>query len=317
MIAFTLNVCFPPSHTHTTPRTWTFWHFIFPHKIANFMSTLSFSVIFCIPLVCSRIYILFCSFESYRSSNHRINLICGLSIDIGLVEFCEARFIRRCFSLLLLLFFIWPRTWSHIQCILIFGIYRGRFTVRCMLYVRCVCVRFTKLTLCATHFVHVENRIFSSRSGKYSWTMGHIALCSIPNTTKKHTHIIINVELDMGSHRNHLYQLASIVAIHFPKSNHTIFIQFPFLAIWMKSTMFMLLLTCSSFFICRSVNLVPPMLSIPNQLEAAYQGQDVTLECQTEAYPASINYWTTEKGDMIISGELIPLNINLSEPFSS
>ncbi|XP_031623128.1 lachesin-like [Contarinia nasturtii] len=45
----------------------------------------------------------------------------------------------------------------------------------------------------------------------------------------------------------------------------------------------------------------PPMLSIPNQLEAAYQGQDVTLECQTEAYPASINYWTTEKGDMIIS----------------
>lgn len=48
--------------------------------------------------------------------------------------------------------------------------------------------------------------------------------------------------------------------------------------------------------------LVPPMLSIANQLEAAYQGQDVTLECQTEAYPASINYWTTEKGDMIISG---------------
>lgn len=48
---------------------------------------------------------------------------------------------------------------------------------------------------------------------------------------------------------------------------------------------------------------VPPMLSIPNQLEAAYQGQDVTLECQTEAYPASINYWTTEKGDMIISGK--------------
>lgn len=45
------------------------------------------------------------------------------------------------------------------------------------------------------------------------------------------------------------------------------------------------------------------MLSIPNQLEAAYQGQDVTLECQTEAYPASINYWTTEKGDMIISGK--------------
>ncbi|XP_033249203.1 neural cell adhesion molecule 2 isoform X2 [Drosophila miranda] len=45
----------------------------------------------------------------------------------------------------------------------------------------------------------------------------------------------------------------------------------------------------------------PPMLSIPNQLEGAYVGQDVILECHTEAYPASINYWTTERGDMIIS----------------
>jgi neurotrimin len=44
------------------------------------------------------------------------------------------------------------------------------------------------------------------------------------------------------------------------------------------------------------------MLSIPNQLEGAYSGQDVILECHTEAYPASINYWTTERGDMIISG---------------
>ncbi|XP_048505195.1 lachesin isoform X2 [Athalia rosae] len=47
----------------------------------------------------------------------------------------------------------------------------------------------------------------------------------------------------------------------------------------------------------------PPMLSIPNQLEAAYMGQDVTLECHTESFPASINYWTTERGDMIVSGE--------------
>lgn len=44
------------------------------------------------------------------------------------------------------------------------------------------------------------------------------------------------------------------------------------------------------------------MLSIPNQLEGAYVGQDVTLECHTEAYPASINFWTTERGEMIISG---------------
>ncbi|XP_046416837.1 lachesin isoform X1 [Neodiprion pinetum] len=47
----------------------------------------------------------------------------------------------------------------------------------------------------------------------------------------------------------------------------------------------------------------PPMLSIPNQLEGAYIGQDVTLECLTEAYPTSINYWTTERGDMIVSGD--------------
>ncbi|XP_075211174.1 lachesin-like [Lycorma delicatula] len=47
----------------------------------------------------------------------------------------------------------------------------------------------------------------------------------------------------------------------------------------------------------------PPMLTIPNQLEGAYTGQDVALECHTEAYPTSINYWTTENGDMIVSGE--------------
>ncbi|KAF7386165.1 hypothetical protein HZH68_013297 [Vespula germanica] len=47
----------------------------------------------------------------------------------------------------------------------------------------------------------------------------------------------------------------------------------------------------------------PPMLSIPNQLEAAYIGQDVTLECHIEAFPTAINYWTTENGDMIVSGD--------------
>lgn len=45
------------------------------------------------------------------------------------------------------------------------------------------------------------------------------------------------------------------------------------------------------------------MLSIPNQLEGAYIGQDIALECHTEAYPTSINYWTTEKGDMIVAGQ--------------
>ncbi|PNF23360.1 hypothetical protein B7P43_G13167 [Cryptotermes secundus] len=45
----------------------------------------------------------------------------------------------------------------------------------------------------------------------------------------------------------------------------------------------------------------PPMLTIQNQLEGAYLGQDVALDCLTEAYPTSINYWTTERGDMIVS----------------
>jgi hypothetical protein len=61
-------------------------------------------------------------------------------------------------------------------------------------------------------------------------------------------------------------------------------------------------------FVCVDLCLVcavPPMLSIPNQLEGAYIGQDVTLECRTEAFPTSINYWTTERGDMIISGSCI------------
>lgn len=44
------------------------------------------------------------------------------------------------------------------------------------------------------------------------------------------------------------------------------------------------------------------MLWIPNQQELAYNGQDVVLVCHIEAYPKSINYWTTAKGDMIISG---------------
>lgn len=48
---------------------------------------------------------------------------------------------------------------------------------------------------------------------------------------------------------------------------------------------------------------VPPMLTISNQLVGGYIGQDIKLECHTEAFPTSINFWTTEKGDMIVSGK--------------
>jgi hypothetical protein len=45
----------------------------------------------------------------------------------------------------------------------------------------------------------------------------------------------------------------------------------------------------------------PPMFWIPSQLEGAYEGQDVTLECHSEAFPKSINYWVNNKGAMLVS----------------
>ena len=50
-------------------------------------------------------------------------------------------------------------------------------------------------------------------------------------------------------------------------------------------------------------HLVPPMFWIPSQLEGAYIGKDVTLECHSEAYPKSINYWVKENGSMLISSK--------------
>jgi len=41
-----------------------------------------------------------------------------------------------------------------------------------------------------------------------------------------------------------------------------------------------------------------------NQLVGAYEGQQIKLECHSEAYPKSINYWTKEKGDIVPQGEL-------------
>lgn len=43
------------------------------------------------------------------------------------------------------------------------------------------------------------------------------------------------------------------------------------------------------------------MISIPNQLIGASIGEDATLDCNTEAYPMSINYWTKENSVMIVS----------------
>ncbi|KAK9881845.1 hypothetical protein WA026_018032 [Henosepilachna vigintioctopunctata] len=43
----------------------------------------------------------------------------------------------------------------------------------------------------------------------------------------------------------------------------------------------------------------PPTIWIEYQLVGAYDGQEVVLECQCEAFPKSINYWTRDKGEII------------------
>ncbi|CAH0553150.1 unnamed protein product, partial [Brassicogethes aeneus] len=50
-----------------------------------------------------------------------------------------------------------------------------------------------------------------------------------------------------------------------------------------------------------------PMIWIQNQLVGAYEGQQITLDCYSEAFPKSINYWTTEKGEIVSqSGKFEP-----------
>ena len=47
---------------------------------------------------------------------------------------------------------------------------------------------------------------------------------------------------------------------------------------------------------------VPPMFWIPSQREAVWAGQpSVTIECHSEAFPKSINYWVNNKGAMLTS----------------
>ncbi|XP_050522459.1 lachesin-like [Daktulosphaira vitifoliae] len=46
----------------------------------------------------------------------------------------------------------------------------------------------------------------------------------------------------------------------------------------------------------------PPMIWIQNQLVGLYQSDSVTLECHSEAYPKSIDYWTKDKSTLISNG---------------
>lgn len=45
------------------------------------------------------------------------------------------------------------------------------------------------------------------------------------------------------------------------------------------------------------------MITIAHQLVGAALGQDVVLECHSEAYPKSINYWRRDNGETIVHGE--------------
>ncbi|XP_023174971.2 neurotrimin isoform X2 [Drosophila hydei] len=53
----------------------------------------------------------------------------------------------------------------------------------------------------------------------------------------------------------------------------------------------------------------PPMISVQNQLIGAVEGKGVTLECQSEAYPKSINYWTRERGEIVPPGGKYSANV--------
>lgn len=45
------------------------------------------------------------------------------------------------------------------------------------------------------------------------------------------------------------------------------------------------------------------MIWVPNQLIGASLGEEITLECTTEAFPLSLNYWTKEDTFMIVNSD--------------
>lgn len=138
----------------------------------------------------------------------------------------------------------------------------------------------------STFYVFVESENIHSNE---IYTDRHTQKCTYLMHTDTHTH---TYGIATNQFTRLHYTLDTVCST-------VIFIEFFWMMKWNSSIFFVFYFGIVRYWI----DSVPPMLSIPNQLEAAYQGQDVTLECQTEAYPASINYWTTEKGDMIISGE--------------
>ncbi|XP_068631439.1 lachesin-like [Battus philenor] len=46
----------------------------------------------------------------------------------------------------------------------------------------------------------------------------------------------------------------------------------------------------------------PPVVTIRNQLVGAVLGSDLLLECETEAYPKPVSYWSRENGEIVPTG---------------
>nr|XP_016925317.1 limbic system-associated membrane protein [Drosophila suzukii]XP_036678074.1 limbic system-associated membrane protein [Drosophila suzukii] len=53
----------------------------------------------------------------------------------------------------------------------------------------------------------------------------------------------------------------------------------------------------------------PPMITVQNQLIGAVEGKGVTLDCESEAFPKSINYWTRERGEIVPPGGKYSANV--------
>lgn len=47
------------------------------------------------------------------------------------------------------------------------------------------------------------------------------------------------------------------------------------------------------------------MVWIQNQLVGAFEGDRLSIECHVEAFPKSINYWSSENGNLLTQGILV------------
>lgn len=54
-----------------------------------------------------------------------------------------------------------------------------------------------------------------------------------------------------------------------------------------------------------SIPPVPPVITIRNQLVGAALGTELVLECETEAYPKPVSYWSRDNGEIVPVGKNI------------